>query len=391
MDIKLVEELTKEQKAEFPRFRDKWIKIGLNTDPINKVEARKAVMECYDLSEEKLECPEFVIFVKSPFQLFYVKPIWNHISEYVESHKNDQGLYSDKYSGHESPDRNLWMFVDKPKEWNLRITALQDIFDAIYEEVQSIVVDRCFRGDKRAFDRAFAAVQQDILKNFDNYFNKFIASAKSEIDSAIYGQNETWLCFYDFMEWAGSTGLEGTYGLQHLAQNAGWWIPYDVIAVVSDRPKQVHIDDEGRLHSHAAPAIEFRDGWRYYASHGVQLPAWVIERPELLSVEKIDNEENAEVRRVMLELYGLEAYFENGNYELVDGDSDPHTGTLWKKSLEDDEDIYMLEMLNSTKEPDGHYKTYVIRVPPTMRTARQANAWSYGFNNPQDYQPELQS
>jgi len=32
-----------------------------------------------------------------------------------------------------------------------------------------------------------------------------------------------------------------------------------------------------------------------------------------------------------------------------------------------------------TSEPDGSHKCYFLRVPPTMRTAREAVAWTYGL------------
>ena len=39
----------------------------------------------------------------------------------------------------------------------------------------------------------------------------------------------------------------------------------------------------------------------------------------------------------------------------------------------------MVEVVNSTPEPDGTRKTYFLRVPPTTRTAREAVAWTFGL------------
>ena len=39
----------------------------------------------------------------------------------------------------------------------------------------------------------------------------------------------------------------------------------------------------------------------------------------------------------------------------------------------------MVEVRNSTPEPDGSRKTYFLRVPPTVRTAREAVAWTFGL------------
>ena len=39
----------------------------------------------------------------------------------------------------------------------------------------------------------------------------------------------------------------------------------------------------------------------------------------------------------------------------------------------------MVEVVNSTPEPDGSRKTYFLRVPPTIGTAREAVAWTFGL------------
>jgi hypothetical protein len=36
-------------------------------------------------------------------------------------------------------------------------------------------------------------------------------------------------------------------------------------------------------------------------------------------------------------------------------------------------------------------RQYVIRVPPTMLTCRQAVAWVAGFDNPDDYRPLIET
>jgi hypothetical protein len=386
-EIKLVEPTT-QQREEFPKFRQKWMDIGTDTSPMNREETYDAVMQCYDCAREELERPDFIIFVKSPFQLYYVKPIWNFLVDYFQGF--EEGLYTDEEMPEYEPA--LWYSVKVEDEYyhKLRLKAVADIFDEIIKATKDKVPDLNFRGDERAYRRAFGSAQRYIIADYDNQIERFRTQAQKELGAEIYGQNETWLCFFEFMEWAGATGLDGTMGLRNMAHNAGWWIPYDTIAVVSDRPCSLHIDDEGNLHSHDSPAIEFRDGWKYYASHGVELPAWVIETPELIDAEKIDLEDNVEVRRVMIELYGLDKYLSVTNAELVDKDDNPHIGTLWRKPQEDDEDIYMLEVRNSTPEADGTWKTYVLRVPPTMETALQANAWTFNCD-PEEYTPVLQS
>ncbi len=39
----------------------------------------------------------------------------------------------------------------------------------------------------------------------------------------------------------------------------------------------------------------------------------------------------------------------------------------------------MVKVVNSTPEPDGSRREYFLRVPPTVRTAREAVAWTFGL------------
>lgn len=50
----------------------------------------------------------------------------------------------------------------------------------------------------------------------------------------------------------------------------------------------------------------------------------------------------------------------------------------------------MVEVVNSTPEPDGTSRTYWLRVPPATRTAREGVAWTFGVSEA-DYEPLVQT
>lgn len=158
--------------------------------------------------------------------------------------------------------------------------------------------------------------------------------------------------------------------------------------MVCERPVEIHFDDQKRLHNENAMAVRFKDGTGVYAYHGVRIPAYIIEKPETITVVHIHKEVNQEVRRVMLEKYGLERYLRNSKAELIHTDK---YGKLYKKQLKTKnriwiETIAIVLVENSTKEPDGTRKKYFLRVPPQMRTAKQAVAWTFGLKA-SEYQP----
>lgn len=45
---------------------------------------------------------------------------------------------------------------------------------------------------------------------------------------------------------------------------------------------------------------------------------------------------------------------------------------------------------NSTAEPDGTFKKYLLSVPPTIKTAKAGVAWTFGVKE-KDYKPQKES
>ena len=55
-------------------------------------------------------------------------------------------------------------------------------------------------------------------------------------------------------------------------------------------------------------------------------------------------------------------------------------GSLWRIDLPHSEPLVLVELENSTVEPDGTRKRYFLRVPPNLRSAREAVAWTFGLS-----------
>lgn len=105
--------------------------------------------------------------------------------------------------------------------------------------------------------------------------------------------------------------------------------------------------------------------------------------PETLSAEKILHEGNAELRRVMLERKGYEAFMAEARARVLDQDIDPGgERRLLHVNVPRDEPLVCL----AVKCPSTA-RQYLLRVPPTTRTCRQAAAWIAGYDNPDDYRP----
>ncbi|MEV8634523.1 DUF6745 domain-containing protein [Streptosporangium sp. NPDC051023] len=195
---------------------------------------------------------------------------------------------------------------------------------------------------------------------------------------AVLGQHDApWLSLFDAL------GRPEVEGLVQVAESAGWWWPFERVALVCERPAELHRDGSDRLHGTEGPALSFPDGFALHAWHGMPVPADFSASMAGLTPHRIRAEENAELRRVMLEHFGYDRYLAESGATPLHRDE---TGVLWRIDLSEDEPVVMVEVVNSTAEPDGTFRTYWLRVPPSTRTAREGVAWTFGFSEA-DYHP----
>jgi len=122
------------------------------------------------------------------------------------------------------------------------------------------------------------------------------------------------------------------------------------------------------------------------------VPNWVVTDPDWISADAIQREGNVEVRRVMVERMGWERLVDDGGAQKVHADA---TGVLWelhppRTSPWRERPAKVVEVVNSTPEPDGTRRHYFIRVPPEMTTARQAVAWTFELREV-EYRPLVET
>lgn len=172
-----------------------------------------------------------------------------------------------------------------------------------------------------------------------------------------------------------------------LAQAKGFYSPalkmaIDDMLVGTLTVKDLRKDDQNRLHCEDGPAR----GNEYWI-HGVRVPAVVVLAPENLRFQQIMSWPNVEVRRVALERMPKENLFDEQH--LVQKDS---YGELYSADVGDDREgpMTMVKVINSTPEPDGTFRIYWLRVPPTTKTAHQAVAWTFNIDTEQ-YNPSIQT
>lgn len=246
-------------------------------------------------------------------------------------------------------------------------------------------------------------LNERIMREIEEYICSDSESLKLSISNQIYGYQEYWLSYYDYFQNECGINLDVLKPLLDLSRVCGWWTPLEEVAIIQERPSVIKRDEQGRLHCVDGPAVAFRSNIEspsnLYSVHGVRVNKKIIDRN--FTVEDIENQPNAEVRRVMIELYGQSKYLIDSNAEVVHEDD---FGTLYRKEIPNDEPLMMVKVVNSTVEPDGTFKDYFIRVDEKayggLKTARAAVAstWrnndaerSLIFKRPEDYDPDIET
>lgn len=273
--------LTPEQTAQLDTYRDKWLAIGLSTEPVNLEKAKEAVILAYQLAG--LAAPTRFELADSPIHAISIV-----------------------------------------KKYSPSLTD-EDIFD-----------------------------------------------------SMMYGNHDaSWLAFYEyFRDVVGIEECKKLDGIIALGKHSGWVNMYDDLVVFHQRPVEIHFDDQKRLHCDHGPAIQYRDGFSVYAWHGVRIPGdWIEKKGTALTPKKALTWENIEQRRAACEILGWNNIITDLKAKIIDEDDDPMIGTLVEVNLPD------LGKEKFLKVVCGTGREFAIPVPKEMKSALQANAWTFGVDD----------
>jgi internalin A len=163
-----------------------------------------------------------------------------------------------------------------------------------------------------------------------------------------------------------------------LFEHCGFIFPCEKICVVCDRPRYLRFDSQNRLHAEGEPAIEFADGWKIYFYHGVRLPEeYGQAHPNQWQSQWLLTEENAEVRRVLIEGIGYDRLIQE----------------LEAKQIDSWQEYALLQIENADVEPICLLKMtcpstgfiHALRVPPNLTSAREAIGWVNWDIDPEEF------
>ncbi len=120
---------------------------------------------------------------------------------------------------------------------------------------------------------------------------------------------------------------------------------------------------------------------------GVAMEERIVFQPETIALAEILAETNAERRRVLIDRFGVSRFMAEANAEVLDTDEDRGgPRRLLRLEMGDDEPLVTLHCFCPSTS-----RQYFLRVPPDTASCHQAAAWIAGFDDPDQYQPILET
>jgi hypothetical protein len=170
--------------------------------------------------------------------------------------------------------------------------------------------------------------------------------------------------------------------LKHLIEDCGIILPFEKTCLVLERPLVFRLDDRGNLHGEGEPAIVYADGYTLYAFHGAILPLHYAElHPHQWQSQWLLTEPNAELRRALIQGIGYARLCQELQAKELD---------QWREytllEIEQEVDVESIVLLKMTCPSTGYIHT--IRVPPEIRSAREAIRWVNWDTDPIEFAVE---
>ncbi len=125
--------------------------------------------------------------------------------------------------------------------------------------------------------------------------------------------------------------------------------------------------------------MQFADGYSVYVYHGINLPEiYGKHHPQQWQPSWLLQEQNAELRKILIQQIGYSRIIEE--LQAIELDSYQEYTLLKINSDIDIEPIHLLKMICPST---GHI--HVLRVPPEMKSAREAIIWVNWEIPPEDF------
>ena len=422
-----IDALTPDQVAKFPGWVQQWVDIGLSTEPANFEKSIEAALRGYSLAG--LSRPAVILRMPSPYGAvlggaLVVAMLNKQVRSQVESQVGSQvesqvwsQVESQVWSQVRSQVRSqVWSQVESQVSSQVGSQVESQVWSQVASQVWSQVGSQVesqvwSQVESQVWSQVRSQVRSQVWSQVESQVSSQVASqVGSQVESQVWSQvrSQVWSQVRDsiynsyngafWAPWAAYVSffrdvchwddpiLERFAIEEILVRHCGWIWWHENVLAVSDRPRVINRDAQGRLHCETGPSMAYRDGWQLFHWHGTSVPEeWIMDRASLTPAIAL-KQNNLEQRRAACEILGWARILEALDAKMIDRDHDPQIGDLLEVRLPDLE-----RPARFLKVKCGTGRDFVIGVPPHIHKALEAQAWVIGLESKDFLRPEVRA
>ena len=166
---------------------------------------------------------------------------------------------------------------------------------------------------------------------------------------------------------------------EQCAIHGGFRFVHSEFCIVSDFPAVLRVDEQNRPHCETGPSHLWRDGTALYYWHGVKIPGEWIEDRASLTPQIALSQTNADARAAAIQIIGWQRMTDALGAKVVDRHPEGMAGgelLAVEKSKVVAGERGTMKLLRAECPRNG---TICFRVPDSIQTAHEAQAWSRGL------------
>jgi len=178
-----------------------------------------------------------------------------------------------------------------------------------------------------------------------------------------------------------------------LAKLSGFRFMHEDFCIISDRPVEYHVLEDGTPHCETGPFVRWADGTAFYALNGVHVPARWIEHKDEISPAEIIAHEDVEARAAGAAFLGWPRMLEHLQSRTIDDSGSDDIGQLIELTIP------------GLNEPGRFLKAwcprngYIVEGVPyvsdidnkPINTALAAQAWRVGLTQTEYRHPSVRT
>jgi len=255
MSKSVITEISEEQEAMLPSYREKWRSFAISTEPIDEEKVKSVIKTAYSVSH--FSEPE-ILFYESPFAAIqemlaidgfkeylgkdirskFSKRVVIHLLKIVR-HQFDESFFLKLRNQIQFPDFPHYPTESNPQKSYFPYSILNCIDSQLTDDLDKL------------------GIEFSVISNFTK---NLVRTAEWEL----FG------CIFDFCISVLNVGYDKKKWqvIQDLIQNCGFIFQFENVCISCNRPYKLSFDTQNRLHAEGKPAMKFRDGYSVYACHG---------------------------------------------------------------------------------------------------------------------------